>query len=49
MSQSCGKRANMSDLRATHGGVNIAINKQVPQCMALRLACGLSSEVAHGS
>jgi hypothetical protein len=49
MSQSCGKRANMSDPRATHGGVNIAINKQVARCMALRVACGLSSEVAHGS
>jgi hypothetical protein len=49
MSQSWGKRANISDLRATHGGVNIAINKQVAQCMALRIACGLSSEVGHGS
>ena len=47
MSQSCRKRANTSDLAATHGVINI--NEKVARRMALRVACGLSSEVTHGS
>jgi hypothetical protein len=47
MSQSCRKRANMSDLPAPHGVINI--NEQVARRMAPRVACGLSPKVTHGS